>query len=267
MPTPSGSETRGPAVGMAGNLTTQDNPTTKTITMTGYIKKAHGQVAVCASERRSTRTTVGNARLALRDTDWSWAAPRLQARGHRSLNHYLKIEIALCVVLGASFLSFGAPDNPAQAAARAALEQILKQPDAREPQPITVAAPLAPVAPAQPSAKPVASVAGTVSAKVIVTAPPTVPVPTTRVAEPVPAASAVTASVAVAPAAVESTRVAPTTTVPTVTVSAMTVPARSVPVMSLLLLSFLIASLFAVMFLLLKLRQMRLKLRQLDSRF
>ena len=189
------------------------------------------------------------------ETDWSWAANQLQARCRRPLNHFMKIRIALCVVLGASFISFGAPDNPAQAAARAALEQKLKQPDAWEPQPLTEVANLPSIAMAKPSVKPVASVAGIVSAKM--TAPPNVPAPTARVAAPAPAAAVVTASAAVAPA----------TVAPAVTVPAMTAPAGTVPVTSLLILSFLIASLLTVMVLLLKLWQVKLKLRQVDSRF
>jgi hypothetical protein len=53
------------------------------------------------------------------------------------MDHFLKIRITLglCVVLGASFNSVRAADNPAQAAARAALEQKLSQSDAWEPQP------------------------------------------------------------------------------------------------------------------------------------
>jgi hypothetical protein len=55
------------------------------------------------------------------------------------MDNFMKIRIflGLCVVLGVSPVSAQASDNPAQAAARAALEQKLSQPDAWEPQPLT----------------------------------------------------------------------------------------------------------------------------------
>jgi hypothetical protein len=47
------------------------------------------------------------------------------------LNHFMKarIVLGLCVLLGAGFISARAADNPAQAAARAALEQKLNELD------------------------------------------------------------------------------------------------------------------------------------------
>jgi hypothetical protein len=242
------------------NLTTQNHMTTKT--MTEYIAPTRGQMAVSASGRRPLRTSVGNARLALTGTDWSWADNHLQARCRRPLNHFMKIKIALglCIVLGAGFSSFGVADNPAQAAARAALEQKLQQPNAWEPQPLTEMTSLPSVAMVEPSGKSVAGVARTASAKAVT--PQTVPATTPRVAAPVPAAPVVMASASVAPAVVASATFAPTASEPV-----MTAPTRTVSVMSLLMLSFLVASLFAVMVLLLKLRQLKLKLRESDSRF
>ena len=47
------------------------------------------------------------------------------------MNHFIKTKIVLglCVLLGASFISVRAADNPAQAAARAALVQKLNELD------------------------------------------------------------------------------------------------------------------------------------------
>jgi hypothetical protein len=235
--------------------------------MIGQIKKMYGQIAVSATARRTTRTSVGNARLALTGTDWSWAASQLQARGHRSLNHFMrtKIALSLCIILGAGFSAFGGADNPAQAAARKALEQKLQQPNAWEPQPLTEAASLPSVAMAEPAGKSAAGVART--AAVRTTAPQTVPVSKARAASPIPAAPAVAASATVEPAAVAPDVVAPTTIASDLAASATVAPAVKARVASTLMVSFFVASLLVVMVLLLKLRQMKLKLRELDSRY
>jgi hypothetical protein len=135
-----------------------------------------------------------------------------------SSNSFMNIRIflGLCVVLGAGFISVRAADNPAQAAARVALEQKLSQPDAWEPQPLT-AAPTPSVAVVQQPGKSAANVTGTVAEKAVT--PQTDLAPTT----PVPAL------VAVVPAAVA--------------------PVTSVLMLSFLMLSFLILSLLLLKFL------------------
>jgi pyruvate dehydrogenase E2 component (dihydrolipoamide acetyltransferase) len=145
----------------------------------------------------------------------------------------IRITFGLCAVLGVGFLPVHAADNPAQAAARAALEQKLSRTDAWEPQPLTVFTNLPSIAVAEPASK-VAGVAGLVSAQAA--APQAAPAPITPAVAAAPAAPAVTASALVA------------------------------PVMSPLVVSFLILSLLVVSGLLLKVRQLKLKLRQFDSR-
>jgi hypothetical protein len=240
--------------------------------MTGNIKKTNGQAAVTALGKRSTRTTAGSARLALTDADWSWGASLLQARSRGLLNNFMKTKIALslCVVLGVSFISARAADNPAQALARLALEQKLKQPNAWEPQPLTESKNLPSVAAVPPSSKPAARADGTVSARTAVLQ--TAPVATTRVAAPVPTAPTVAASTTIAPEAAAPDVVVPAVVQPAVVTpiagaSAVTVRPVTMRITSLLMVSFLIASVLAVMGLLLKLRQMKLKLRDLDSRY
>ena len=57
--------------------------------------------------------------------NWPWGCSQKRMK----MDNFMKIRIALglCVVLGAGFISVRAADTPAQAAARAALEQKLNQ--------------------------------------------------------------------------------------------------------------------------------------------
>ena len=228
----------------------------------------HGQVAVSTVGRQSKRTPVGNARLALTGTHWSGADNHVQARSYKPLNRFMKhkIFLGLCVVLGAGFISALAADNPAQAVCRAVLDQKLKQPNAWEPQPLTEETSLPAVAMVASSVKPVASIARTASVKAA--ALQTAPVPITRSAAPVMTATAPASTIPAAAPAPD----APEVTTPSMAASAVTMPsptASSVttPVPLLLMVSFLVASFFAVMVLLLKLRQMKLKLREIDPRY
>ena len=231
--------------------------------MTGYIEKMHGQIAVSTAGRQSKRTSVGNARLALTGTHWSGADNHVQARGYKPLNRFMKhkIFLGLCVVLGAGFISVSAADNPAQAACRAVLDQKLKQPNAWEPQPLTEETSLPSVAMVASSVKPVASIARTDSVKAA--APQTASAPITRAVAPV---VTVTAPASTIPAATP-VPIAPRATAPSMAASAVTMPSVTTSVPLLLIVSFLVASFFVVMVLLLKLRQMKLKLREIDPRY
>ena len=215
------------------------NNMTNKKTMIGYIEKTRKQVAVSALGKRSTRTSVGSARLASADTDWSWAANQLQTRCHRPLNHILKsrITLGLCVVLGTGFVSVQAADNPSQAACRAALEQKLKEPNAWEPQPLTETANLPSVARKETTDKPAAGIAGTASVKTTVPQK-TAPVSVSRVTTPVSAAPAITASTAVAPDAVAPDAVASPTVASPAVASAMVAPTVKGHLSSFLLMIF-----------------------------
>ena len=109
-------------------------------------------------------------------------------RGRTPLNHFMKTRftLGLCVVLGAGSMAVRGADNPAQAAARAALEQKLSRPDAWEPQPLTSAtAPATPaVAMAEPPVKFTAKVTGPVSWKTATS--PTAPASATPMVAAVP---------------------------------------------------------------------------------
>ena len=104
--------------------------------------------------------------------------------------------LGLCVVLGVSAISVQANDNPAQAAARVALEQKMYDLDHAQTLPPPVQVTLSQAVVKQP-VKYAASVTGTSSQKAVI--PQTAPASATPVA----------ASVAVAPAAVASAAVAP----------------------------------------------------------
>jgi hypothetical protein len=104
--------------------------------------------------------------------------------------------LGLCVVLGVSAISVQANDNPAQAAARVALEQKMYDLDHAQTLPPPVQVTLSQAVVKQP-VKYAASVTGTISQKAVI--PQTAPASATPVA----------ASVAVAPAAVASAAVAP----------------------------------------------------------
>ena len=113
----------------------------------------------------------------------------------------IRLILGLCVVLGVSAISVRAADNPAQAAARVALEQKMYELDHAQtlPSPVQVTRSQAVVK--QP-VKYAANVTGTISKKAVI--PQTTPASATPVA-----ASVAVAPVAVAPAAVASAAVAP----------------------------------------------------------
>ncbi|MGA2279816.1 MAG: hypothetical protein ABSG80_05890 [Verrucomicrobiota bacterium] len=226
------------------NLTTQENITTKT--MTGYIEKTYGQVSVSASGTRPAQTSMAGIRPAWTNSNWRLADNHLHGRSRRTLlNNFVKNRISLSfslslgVVLGAAFISVRAADNPAQAAARVALEQKMYELDHRQSPPPIPVTPSAAV-----MAQSAASATRTVSAKTVT--PQTTAPPTTPAAAPAP--------------------VAPADVAPAVAVSAAVAPAMSPRIVSPLIVSFFIASLLIVSFLLLKLRQLKLKLREMDYR-
>jgi hypothetical protein len=166
--------------------------------------------------------------------------PRGCSQKRIKMDHFLKIRITLglCVVLGASFNSVRAADNPAQAAARAALEQKLSQSDAWEPQSLTTATNTPSKAVVEQPGKAATKETGTVSEKAVT--PQTAPVATTPVVAPTAVVPAAEAPAAVAPVAVA--------------------PTMSFPMLSFLLLSLLLISLLILSLLLLKLRQVKLLL-------
>jgi hypothetical protein len=139
--------------------------------------------------------------------------------------------LGLCVVLGVSAISVQANDNPAQAAARVALEQKMYDLDHAQTLPSPVRVTLSQAVVKQP-VKYAANVTGTISQKAVI--PQTAPASATPVA-----ASVAVAPVAVTPAAVASAAVA---------------PAAVSPHMLILLLSLLILTCIILSLLLLKLR-------------
>jgi hypothetical protein len=201
--------------------------------------------------------------------------PRGCSQKRIKMDHFLKIRITLglCVVLGASFNSVRAADNPAQAAARAALEQKLSQSDAWEPQSLTTATNTPSKAVVEQPGKAATKETGTVSEKAVT--PQTAPVATTPVVAPtavvpaavVPAAEAPAAEApaaeapaAEAPAAVAPAAVAPAAVAPVAVAPVAVAPTMSFPMLSFLLLSLLLLSLLILSLLLLKLRQVKLLL-------
>jgi hypothetical protein len=106
----------------------------------------------------------------------------------------IRLILGLCVVLGMSAISVCAADNPAQAAARVALEQKMYELDHAQTLPSPVQVTRSEAVVKQP-VKYAANVTGTVSPKAVT--PQTTPASATP-----EAASAAVASVAVAPAAV-----------------------------------------------------------------
>jgi hypothetical protein len=106
----------------------------------------------------------------------------------------IRLILGLCVVLGVSAISVRAADNPAQAAARVALEQKMYELDHAQTLPPPVQVTRSEAVVKQP-VKYAANVTGTVSPKAVT--PQTTPASATP-----EAASAAVASVAVAPAAV-----------------------------------------------------------------
>lgn len=175
----------------------------------------------------------------------------------------IKFALGLCAALGASFIGARAADNPAQAAARAALEEKLSQPDAWEPKPATFVTNTPSKAVVEPAGNSATNVTEAVPEKA--EAPQTSAAVTTPVTAPVAEAPATAAPVAAAPAAEVPKAVAPaiavpTAATPTVAAPAAAAPAVPFPILSALLLSLLLVSLVIMSLLLLKLRQVKLLL-------
>jgi len=185
--------------------------------------------------------------------------PRGCSQKRVKVDNFIKIRIALglCIVLGAGFISLRAADTPAQAAARALLEQKLNQPDAWEPQPLTTATTTPTGAVVEQPGKTATNIAGTTLEKAAT--PQTVPLATTSAPAPVTVAPAPVAPIAVSPAAVAPVVVTPVAATPVVAVPAAA-PALSFPTLSVLLLLLLLISLVIMSFLLMKLRQVKLLL-------
>jgi hypothetical protein len=159
---------------------------------------------------------------------------------------FIKIRIALglCLVLGAGSIFLRAADNPAQAAARAALEQKLNQPDGS--QTLSLPATNTPsVAVVEQPDKSAGRMMEMVSYKAAT--PQTAPVVTTLVTAP-----AAVASKPVAPAAFSPVAIAP----------AAAVPAISPVILLLVLIGLLLIALVVMLILLLKLRALKLLLLQ-----
>jgi hypothetical protein len=98
----------------------------------------------------------------------------------------IRIFLGLCVVLGASFISVRAADNPAQAAARVALEQKMNELDNAQ---ALLAVPVThSTVVVKQSGQSAANVTGTVSEKAVT--PQTAPAPATPVAAPAAVAPA-----------------------------------------------------------------------------
>jgi hypothetical protein len=180
------------------------------------------------------------------------------------MDHFMKIRIALglCAALGAGFTSLGAADNPAQAAARAALEHKLNQP--ANPQIRSLPATNTPPA-AMVEQSPASAISVTEMVPETAVTPQTAPVATTPAAAPVAVAPTPIAPVAVAPAAVSPAAITPTVVSPIAVAPAAVAPAAVPPALSPLLLSlvliaFLLIALVIVLLLILKLRALKLLL-------
>jgi len=159
------------------------------------------------------------------------------------MDSFMKIRIALglCVVLGAGFISIRAADNPAQAAARVALERMLNPPDDSPTPSLPATNTLSETLVEQPG-KSAANVTETVPEKAVT--PQTAPVATTPVA---------------APAAVSPAAVAPVVASPA-PVAPAAAPAMPFLMLWGLLLSLLLISFVIMSILLLKLRALKLLL-------
>jgi hypothetical protein len=160
------------------------------------------------------------------------------------MDNFIKIGIVLglCVVMTTGFISVRAADNPAQAAARVALERVLNPWDNSPAPSLPVTNTLSEAVVEQPGLSD-ANVAGTVPE--IAATPQTTPVATTPVAAPAAVTPAVVAPVAAGPAPVAPAAAPP-----------------AVPFLMLwgLLLSLLLISFVIMSILLLKLRQVKLLL-------
>jgi hypothetical protein len=187
------------------------------------------------------------------------------------LDNFMKIRIflGLCVVLGASFISVRAADNPAQAAARVALEQKLYELDHPQTPPPPVPVTPAEVVGAQPSKSAANFISvcaadnpAQASARVALeqklyeldhpqTPPPPVPVTPAEVVGAQPGKSAANVTGIVSEKAV-TPQTAPAPTTP-VAAPVAVAPVAVAPAMSHLILSFFILSLLILSLLLLKL--------------
>ena len=177
----------------------------------------------------------------------------------------IRISLAFCVILGTSFVSLGATDNPAQAAARAALEKRLYPP--ADPQvPLPATNPPTDIT-RQPSGTSTASATGTVPEK---TATPKT-APAAIAPAPIPVTPAVITPAASSPAASSPAVVTPAAVVPATVVPATAVPSApavanhsssSFIILLFVLMALLFLSLLIVSFLLLKLRALKLLLLQ-----
>ena len=154
----------------------------------------------------------------------------------------IRVALGLCVVLGAGFISVRAADTPAQAAARAALEQMLAQPDNSQVRSLPATNTLSKAAVEQPAIS-AAIVTETVPEKAV--APQIAPVVTTPV----------TASAAVSPAPVTAAAVSPLAATPAPVAST-----KPFLLLSLLFLSLLLVLLLIMALLMMKLRQLKLLL-------
>ena len=154
----------------------------------------------------------------------------------------IRVFLGLCVVLGAGFISVCAADTPAQAAARAALEQMLNQPDNSPTRSLPATNTLSKAVVEQP-AIPATTATGTVPEKAAT-------LQITQLATTPVAAPAAVSPVAAAPAAVSPAPVAPAAISPT----------TPFLLLSLLFLSLLLVLLLIMALLMLKLRTLKLML-------
>ena len=166
----------------------------------------------------------------------------------------IRIALTLCIILGTNLTSFGATDNPAQAAARAALEKRLYPMTDLQPQP-------------SPATNPPAGISAPSSGKSITATTPAAPEKTPAVAPaPVPAIPPITTPAVSRPAVVSPVAVVPAAVVPAAIVPAAPAAAEhsSSPfvVLSFVLMTLLFLSLLIVSFLLLKLRALKFLLLQ-----
>jgi len=198
------------------------------------------------------------ARIAVRISGSAWAgagwnaADPLPWKCHRMpANRFLNTRVALgvCLLLGITCASLRAADTPIQAAARSALEQKLYELDHPTALAPVTAAPVA-AATAQPAIA-IARVTGTAAVS-----------PATL--SPAPAAAV---STPIAPVSVATVAVTPAPLSPAVPTPAAVALNRSFQILMLLILFVFTLALVTVSILLFKLRQMKLKLRQMDPRY
>jgi hypothetical protein len=224
----------------------------------GYKQRSFSERGNFTGSRRCQATVcaeAGNGFAAGDKSDWPWGCSQKRMKMEIFMN--IRILLALFVALGAGFMPVRAGDNPAQAAARAALEQKLSQPDAWEPQslkPLTTPS----VTVVEQPVKSATNMTGAVAEKSAT--PQTAPVVTAPA--PAPAAEApvaVAAAAVVAPTVASPASVSPVSATP-VAFAQSPAPAGSFPILSVLLLSLLLLSLLLISLLLLKLRQVKLLL-------